>query len=191
MSKPVSPLNGAKFEGYVSVKALGLQGMITLRGNLRSTKLKAAVKSVAGVTIPKQRKIELVDQTGAAWMSPDELLIFVPYETVANALEELNESVAGEHMLAVNVSDARAMFQVEGPAVREILAKLCPVDMSSDQFTPGDIRRTRMAQIPAAFWMPAEDRAQIVCFRSVADYAFNLLKDAAEPGGETGFFKGV
>ena len=83
------------------------------------------------------------------------------------------------------------MFSLEGNAVREILAKLCPVDMSSDQFALGDIRRTRMAQIPAAFWMSSEDSAQIVCFRSVAEYAFNLLKDAAEHGGEIGFFEGA
>jgi len=60
--------------------------------------------------------------------------------------------------------------------------------MSAEAFGAGDFRRTRMAQIAAAFWMPAEGEARIVCFRSVAEYAFNLLKDAAAPGGEVGHY---
>ncbi len=187
MSDPVSPLNRAKFEGYVRVEAMGLHGMITLRGNLKSTKLKAAVKAVTGVAVPAMCKIEMAGDSGAAWMSPDELLIFVPYAEVDAKLSELNEALTGQHYLAVNVSDARAMFHLDGAGAREIVAKLMPVDMASDAFTPGDFRRTRMAQIPAAFWMPTATSVQIVCFRSVAEYAFNLLKDATEPGGEVGY----
>jgi sarcosine oxidase subunit gamma len=60
--------------------------------------------------------------------------------------------------------------------------------MAPGAFEPGMIRRTRMAQIAAAFWMVDAETIRVVCFRSVAEYAFNLLKDAAEPGGETGLF---
>lgn len=187
MSEPVSPLNGAKYEGFVTVRAMGLQGMITLRGDLSSVKVKDVVKSVSGVDLPAQRKIEMNGESGAAWMSPDELLIFVPYAQVNTKLAELQDALQGTHFLAVNVSDARAMFHLEGQGVREVVAKLMPVDMRRDAFGPGDFRRTRMAQIPAAFWMPAQDAVQIVCFRSVGEYAFNLLKDAAEPGGKVGY----
>lgn len=187
MSDAVSPLNGVKYDGFVQVKAMGLQGMITLRGDLSSAKVKTAVKAVAGAAIPAPRKTTFSGDTGAAWMSPDELLIFVPYAQVEAKLADLHGKLAGQHFLAVNVSDARAMFHLDGDSAREVVAKLCPVDMSSAAFGPGDFRRTRMAQIPAAFWMPSEISVQIVCFRSVAEYAFNLLKDAAEPGGEVGY----
>ena len=68
------------------------------------------------------------------------------------------------------------------------MAKLVPVDMSTQAFVPGQFRRTRMAQVAAAFWMLDEETIRIVCFRSVAEYVFGLLKDAAEPGSEVGFF---
>jgi len=187
MSDPISPLNRAKFEGTVRLEAMGLTGMVTLRGNLKSTKLKAAVKAVTGMAVPGVRKIDMAGESGAAWMSPDELLLFVPYAEVNAKLAELDKALTGQHFLAVNVSDARAMFHLDGAGAREVVAKLMPVDMSADAFGPGDFRRTRMAQIPAAFWMPTETSVQIVCFRSVADYAFNLLKDASEPGGEVGY----
>lgn len=188
MSSAVSALQGVKFNGYVTVEEMGLRGMITLRGNLSSTKLKKAVVDITGVKMPKQRGIEVADEKAVAWMSPDELLIMVPYDAVEGTLAALEKALKGKHFLAVNVSDARAMFSLTGAQAREVIAKLCPVDMSADAFVAGEIRRTRMAQIAAAFWLASETRIEIVCFRSVAQYAFDLLKDAAEPGSEVGAF---
>ena len=188
MSKAVSALQGAVYQGYVEVREMGLVGMITLRGDLSSAKMKKAVKDACGVDLPGQREIAVAGDKGAAWMSPDELLLMVPYEGVADALAAVEAALSGEHFLAVNVSDARAVFQLKGAAAREIIAKLCPVDMAPGAFEPGMIRRTRMAQIAAAFWMVDAETIRVVCFRSVAEYAFNLLKDAAAPGGETGLF---
>lgn len=188
MSDAVAPLNGASYEGFVTVTAMGLQGMITLRGDLASAKVKKAVKSVTGADVPGVREIQMTGESGAAWMSPDELMLFVPYADVEAKLADLHKALEGQHFLAVNVSDARAMFHLQGDAVRDVMAKISPVDMSDTGFGPGQIRRTRMAQIPAAFWMPDATSVQIICFRSVSEYGFNLLKTAAEPGGEVGMF---
>jgi sarcosine oxidase subunit gamma len=93
------------------------------------------------------------------------------------------------HALAVNVSDARAMFRVSGgAAAREVLAKLCPVDMSPGVFKSGMFRRTRMAQVATAFWMDDNEDIYIICFRSVAQYVFDLLKTAAQPGSKVDVF---
>ncbi len=110
----------------------------------------------------------------------------MPYGAVNDALTSIDKALKRQHYLAVNVSDARAVFCLSGPGAREVIAKLCPVDMSKGAFKPGQFRRTRMAQVPAAFWME-EDSITIICFRSVADYVFNLLKNAAEPGSEVGY----
>lgn len=188
MSNPVSALQGAAYDGYVKVEETGLRGMITVRGNLASTKLKNAVKAATGAAMPKQRQISIADEGAVAWMSPDELLLLVAYDKVNEVIAAFEEAMAGQHFLAVNVSDARAMFRLSGDKVREVIAKISPVDMAQGEFNTGDFRRTRMAQIPAAFWMADEQTVEIICFRSVADYAYGLLKDAAEPGGEIDIF---
>jgi len=190
MAEAQSALPGAAFEGIVSVRETGPCGMITLRGDLASAALAGAVGAAAGAGVPGQRGIIGEGGNRVAWMSPDELLLMVAHEQVPGALKAIEKALAGEHHLAVDVSDARAMFEIAGPsgAVRETLAKLCPVDMAPGAFGPGEIRRTRMAQVPAAFWMPDEGCARVVCFRSVAEYVFGLLKDAALPGGEVGIF---
>ena len=65
-----------------------------------------------------------------------------------------------------------------GACAREVMAKLAPVDFAPDAFEMGMFRRTRMAQVPAAFWMNGEDAFSVVCFRSVGEYMFDLLSVA-------------
>lgn len=184
MSDAKSALPGARYEGFVKVRELGPQGMITLRGDLGSAKLAEAVKTATGTAVPGQRQIASQADRAAAWMSSDELLLLVPYAEVAGVISGLETALAGEHFLAVNVSDARAMFRLDGALCRDAMAKLSPVDFSEAGFGPGDFRRSRMAQIAAAMWMPDAQSVQVICFRSVAQYAFDLLSAAAAPGSE-------
>ena len=185
MSEPQSALGGVMdAAGLVSISEVGPLGMITLRGDRSNKAFAKAAVAAAGVNMPEQRMINTEGERGMAWMSPDELLILCPYAEVQDRLADLQEKLAKQHMLAVNVSDARAVFRMTGGPVRDVVAKLAPVDMHPDAFTPGSFRRTRFAQVPAAFWMPDESTVQVVCFRSVAQYMFDLLKVAAQPGSE-------
>lgn len=188
MSEPSSALPGATFEGFVTVHEAGLRGMITLRGDLASAKLQAAVKKLTGVAVPEGRQIALNGENGAAWMSPDELLILLPYDKAPAAVAALQKALKGTHHLLANVSDARAVFRLDGQGGREVLAKLSPADLSTDGFRPGDFRRTRLAQVAAAFWMDRDGSITLVCFRSVAGYVFGVLQHAAMPGAEVDFF---
>ena len=188
MAEPVTALNGARVNGLATVEDGGLTGMITLRGDLSSKEVKAGVKKAVGLDIPAQRQALMGEGTAALWMSPDELLLLCPYERVTETIATLEKALKGRHFLAVNVSDARTYLHVSGAGAREVLAKLCPVDLSGEAFSPGMFRRTRMAQIPAAFWLDEAGTFHLVCFRSVADYAFNLLKTAALPGGAVGVY---
>jgi sarcosine oxidase subunit gamma len=188
MSNAVSALQGAAFsDGIAEVRELGLRGMITLRGDLGDKKLIKAVKAIAGA-MPEQRKIALKGEAGATWMSPDELLLMVPHSDALGTVETLNAALNGTHFLAANVSDARAVFEVSGPYARDVMAKLAPVDFAPDAFEMGIFRRSRMAQVPAAFWMSDEDAFRVVCFRSVGGYMFDLLSVAAQTGSEVHVF---
>ncbi len=189
MSDPVTALKNASYEGGIAaISEIGPLGMITLRGDLKSASIRKASTAVAGVDYPETRMCNSDGERGIAWMSPDELLVMCPYDEVAQSLDEIHGTISADHTLAANVSDARAVFQVKGSRAREVMGKLAPVDLAADQFTPGMFRRTRMAQVPAAFWMRDDETFQIICFRSVAQYVFDLLKIAAQPGSEVNHF---
>ena len=188
MSEPISALNHVSYNGIAKVEECGLQGMITLRGDLSDKVLAKAVKDATGQKVPGQREALVNGDTGVCWMSADELLVLVPYAEVEARLAAMNNALSGIHALAVNVSDARAVFSLSGASAREVLGKLAPVDMSPEVFQPGQIRRSRLAQVAGAFWMDDAETFRVICFRSAADYAFKLLKVAAQPGSEVGVY---
>lgn len=182
MSNAVSALGGVSSDGYVQVQEMSLQGMLTLRGDLSMVKVAKAVKAAVGVEMPKLRKINMTGQSGAAWMSPDELLLITPHGEAEATAAKLVKALGKTHSLVANVSDARVVFTLKGAGAREVVAKLAPVDMQA--LKKGEIRRSRLAQVPAAFWLSGKDEITLVAFRSVAQYVFDLLTNAAAAGGE-------
>ena len=188
MSEPVSALNRATFEGpFVSIKELGPVGMVTIRGDFASAAFAKAVEKVCGAPVPGQRRFE----QGLGWMSPDELIWCGAYEGAPDIVAGIGEALAGEHHLAANVSDARAVFRLRGHGARELIAKGAPVDMAPSAFGPGDFRRTHPGQVAAAFWMDQEgpDEFRLVCFRSLGGYVFDWLSASAASGATPGYLR--
>jgi len=188
MVDPASAPEGAAYRGIVTLEDAGSHGMITLRGDLASEVLRAAVSAAVGQQVPGQRGIAMEGARGVAWMSPDELLLIVPQDAAADTAAGLERALADEFALVADVSDARAVFRLRGGAVRDVMAKLCPVDFTPAAFGPGQIRRTRAAQVAVALWFSGPDEITLVCFRSVAGYVRDLLETAARPGGEVGYY---
>jgi sarcosine oxidase subunit gamma len=168
------------------VRRLDPLGMLTLRGDLSDAAIRQAVQEVAGVAVPERLRIEGDSIRGAAWMAPDELLLFVPRAEGAEAQRRIAGALEGRHHLVADVSDLRVGLAIDGPEAREVLAKLSPADLHPDAFGPGAFRRTRFGQIAGACWWEGEG-ARVVCFRSVADYALALFRQSAADGA-VGFF---
>lgn len=181
MSEPVSALGGASYNGFAAIREIGPLGMITLRAKAGTKGLDKAIKAAVGTKVPALRRMEWAGDRGCGWMSPDEFLLVLPYAETAAALAAVAKALAGEHHLAADVSDARAVFRVEGTKAGQVMAKLSPVDLAA--LEPGELRRTRVAQVAGAFWAD-ETGYTLVCFRSVAAYVMGLLEHSARPGSE-------
>jgi len=181
MRDPVSPLGNASFDGFCKIREIGPLGMISLRAKPDVKELAKAVKAAVGTKLPAQRRIEIAGDKACGWMSPDEYLLILPYGAVNDALASLATSLAGKHHLAANVSDARAVFRIEGDKADQVLKKIAPADI--DALAEGELRRSRAAQVAAAFWKDGQGYT-LVCFRSVAGYMMGLLSHSAQPGSE-------
>jgi sarcosine oxidase, subunit gamma len=189
MSEARSALPGAVHGGRVRVEEAGLLGMVTLRGDLAAPKLKRAVAAAVGAEVPPVRRMTGTAGRGSLWMSPDELLLLMPHGEAGGVAAGLAQALAGEHHLAAEVSDARAVFRLTGElsAIREVLAKLTPADVSPEGLSLGEVRRTRLGQVAAALVLD-EGGATVLCFRSVAAYVFDLLSNAAAPDAAVGYW---
>lgn len=169
-----------------TVERLAARGMITIRGDFADAAFAGAIKDTLGAAVPDVRAVTHEGEGALAWMSPDELLAVMPYTMAGDAVQALEAALTRQHALVANVSDARAMFRIAGPSAREVIAKGAPVDLSKGAFQPGMIRRTRLGQVAAAFWMSGDQSIDLVCFRSVAGFVETWLETAVE-GGKVGF----
>ena len=177
-------MSNREFQGYVNVSQIMDQSMFTLRANLASTKIKVALKLAMSVALPKPGACATAGACTLAWMSPDELLIIAPGAEGQKLYSSLDTALSGLHVLLEDVSDARAKFILTGAHVREVLAKLAPMDTDLTQFPVGSFNRTRFAQVAGAVFMEKEDVISLICFRSVQDYVFELFSAAAAHGSE-------
>jgi sarcosine oxidase, subunit gamma len=154
-------------------------GMVTPRGDLAGSTLAAAVTETTDCAIPATRRIAFAGPNAAAWISPDEVMLFLAPGAAAATLEA---ALAGTHHLAADVSDARAALRLDGSGARKVVAKGAPFDLAPAAFGPGDFRRTRLGQVAAAFWCPEPGVFDLMCFRSVAGFVAEWLVIAAGPG---------
>lgn len=158
------------------------RGMIALKGDLGSESLRAAVCELTGTRFPETAEVQASGPQAVLWMAPDELLLLVERPRVGDSVERLREQLRDLHALVEDVSDMRKGYVLDGPEVRDVLARLTPADVSPAALPPGRVRRTRIGQVAAALWLSAEDRAEVMCFASVAEYLRDLLLDAAAGG---------
>lgn len=179
MSDTATPSGDASAAGIAGVQEVGPLGMIMLRFKNGFEDIDSIVKNAIDCELPGRRLMQRSGHRAVAWMSPDEYLLILPREEVDATLAALSVALAGHHHLAADVSDARAMFRVTGPASREVIARLAPVDL--ERMMPAEVRRTRLAQVAAAIWAE-EGGYSVVTFRSVAAYASDLLANAAATG---------
>ncbi len=179
-------LRGEVYEGLCAVRDLGPVGMVAVRGDLSEGALAEAAAELTGVDFPGPLRCGFSGRAGLAWMSPDELLVIVDYAGAADAVKKLRGALKDKHALVLDMSDARSMISLEGEAARDVLAKLTPADVSPGALPVGAFRRSRLAQAPAGFWMREAGVAEVVVFRSVSRYAFDVLRLAAHPEGSVG-----
>lgn len=153
------------------------QAMIVIRGDLAV--IGPAVETATGLSLPAATRRIIAGDRTVVWMAPDELLVMLPPDDLAQVLAALDGALADHHALVADVSDMRAVFDIEGGAADQVLAKLSPTDFAT---LPRDgARRTRAAQVAVAYW-PTGTGFRLVGFRSVADYLALLLQNAALPG---------
>lgn len=151
-------------------------GMITLKADLGNKTTSTQIKKALGVAVPKPRQIK----SGVAWMAADELLIMVAEgDSTDEIISRLNDEIKAP-ILAVDVSEARAVFTLKGKGGREVLAKGAPIDLSPEAFGKSDFRRTRLGQVAVAFWVESEDEFRLICFASMREFMFDWLCNAAQ-----------
>jgi sarcosine oxidase subunit gamma len=162
--------------------------MLSLRADLNDRSLVEDISRAAITPVPAPMMVSESAEVTLAWMAPDELLILCLAGRKDTLVSSIRGGSDGANLLLTDVSDMRERFALTGGQVREVLARLTPADVSPRALPVGMIRRTRIGQVSAAFWLRGEDEAQLLCFRSVGDYVETLLTTTVAHASPIGLY---
>ena len=86
--------------------------------------------------------------------------------------------LASVHAAATNVTDALCAISLRGPAVRQVLAKGCAIDLHPSVFTAGMCAQTMLSHAAVTLIAGESDRFTLICRTSFAAYVHDWLMDA-------------
>lgn len=180
-------LRDAELRPGLSLREAGGIGQITVRADLGDAGIAGALPEILGTAIPERLQARFASEDKACvWMSPDELLIVLPVHETSAAVARIGEALEGHHAMALDVSDARVLFRLEGVDAAETLAKGAPLDFSDAGFPVGCARRTHLGPLAVGIWRRETEVWEIVCFRSFAHHLFAWLAQSGRAGAEVG-----
>ncbi len=179
-------------------RAEGTPGLhVTERGHLATAAiaLRAGQQAALAAALRDGFGLDLPQRPGCAGSGAVELVWNGPGQWLA--LDSAREGIgrfgfarelAARLGAAASVTDltgARAVLRLTGPAVRDTLAKLLPVDLHESVFPAGAATLTLASHIGVTLWRPDEAAWDIACYRSFGEsLAHAVVEAAAEFGCE-------
>ena len=173
----------------IDLREISDRGMIDVRGSASDKKFTGAVKKVLGLDLPKVPRTSVSwGDVKALWLSIDQWLILCSRAKAVELAAALKAELGPVHSLIVDVSDMRTVLRLEGEGVREVLLKGSSLDLLSEDYAPGTVRRMRFAEIAALLHVVEDTVFDVYVFRSYADYAWDFLLATARAPAKVKLF---
>jgi sarcosine oxidase, subunit gamma len=119
------------------------------------------------------------DNVRALRLGPDEHLLVMARDVLPGVAERLAQALAERHRAVVDLSARLFAVEIAGPAVRDVLAAGCPLDLHPSVFGPDRASRTLFGKTEIILDCLADDRFRLLANRSFMPYVRLLLAEAS------------
>ena len=128
--------------------------------------VESAIKKSCGLSIPKmEQSTESSDSSITLWrLQNSQVLAYFSYD--GDDSESYIKGKFNAPAYFTDQSDTWAMIRVDGPKCRDVLERICPIDISTDEFSVGDVSRTIMEHIGTIIYRDGEDSYVLLTMRS-------------------------
>ena len=143
----------------------------------------ARVEHALGLALPHHtpNRVAGDDDLAALWLGPDEWLVVGP-DGHATRITEAARTALGDSLgSVVDVSANRTTLRLSGTMAREVLDKVCSLDLHPRAFAAGHCAQTLLGRTQAVLWQVSSEPGYRILVRgSFAEYLADLLLDAME-----------
>jgi len=173
-----SPLNGYTQE-FSGVAVSEIVDRLILSVSIpagEKTEFEAALQAGFGLSIPKTGRVTTSGSSTAYLLGLQKNLYFLVYDAPARepAIERLKAAI-----YHTDQSDNWVMLLVDGEKCREVLARICPVDLHPAKFPVGKVVRSLMAHVGVIIYRPSDDSFCLLAPSSSAESFLQALEAAA------------
>lgn len=122
------------------------------------------------------------ERNAALWLGPDEWLVIAPDGAAERVATATRAAFGGAPGSTVDVSANRTTLRLSGPRSRDVLEKVCALDLHPRAFGPGQCAQTLLGRTQAVLWQvdtgSPEPAYRLLVRSSFACYLADLLLDA-------------
>lgn len=118
----------------------------------------------------------------AQWAGPDQYFVVAQGRGEGALYRELKAALDGIASVS-DQSHGRVIIRIEGPKVRNVLAKGTPVDLHADEFPAGKSALTQMAHVGVHMTRVGEDAFELSVFRGFSESFWEWITEQAEEFG--------
>lgn len=145
--------------------------------------LNGKIKQGFGVELPAPGRSAHGERVHLLWAGLDRWYA-VQEGAFGHVLKQQLYQAIGDSGALVDQSHGQTVLRLEGPNVRDTLAKGAPIDLDPKVFAPGDVAATTINHTSVLIWRTALDEYHVVVMRGFARDLFEFLTTMA---GEFGY----
>lgn len=135
-------------------------------------------RTILGAPPPPPRSTINVKGLDIAWLAPGEWLVTGDETDVLELLKHV-DAEAGDHVLAVDLTHARAALQLVGVGARDRIRAMTTLDISDGSFPVGSVARAPFGETTMFLARLGDDggvpRFRIIIDQTMAGYARRML----------------
>lgn len=160
----------------------GHRAIVNIRGNAKDPAFADAVKTATGVDLPGAANT--VSSNGGRqilWLGPNEWWVTGKDGEAAELVAALRQAFGGQHAIACDVSESRAVLSLKGPRVREVLARGVSLDLHPKVFGIGQCAQTGLSRCNVLLHQVGEGpHFEVYVLKSFSDYLWRWLEQIAQ-----------
>ncbi|MDB9937650.1 hypothetical protein OAD78_00515 [Candidatus Thioglobus sp.] len=177
-----SALDGAEheFEGVTVSEVVGKSLVMVALPRSKFKEIESSMAKSCGLSLPEmEQSTESKDSSITLWrLQKNQVLAYFSYEgndAEANIANRLNAPA-----YYTDQSDTWTMIRVNGPRSRDILERICPIDLNKNVFSVGNVSRTIMEHIGTIIYRDDDDSYVLLTMRSFGVSMLHAIEVSAK-----------
>jgi sarcosine oxidase subunit gamma len=179
---PESPLGGVEIEldGFNITEVTDKSLVMVALPREKFKDVESSIDKSCGLQLPEMEcSTESKDSSITLWrLQKNQVLAYFTYE--GNDAESHLSSRLSAPAYYTDQSDTWAMIRVSGNRSREVLERICPIDLSPEVFSVGSVSRTVMEHIGTIIFRDGDDSYVLLTMRSFGRSMLHAIEVSAE-----------